>query len=256
MRTYEYGPARSQVADLRVPWGAGPHPVAVLVHGGFWRRPWRSDLMNALAVDLTRRGLATWNLEYRRLDIAGGGWPGTFADMRSGLNALTTAAGEHRLDLERIVIIGHSAGGHLALWACAAHRDGMPGGRPEVRPRVAVALAGIADMAAAAHRRLGGDAAQALLGGEPEEQGERYRLASPFELLPLEVAQLLVHGDLDEAVPPELSPAYAERARAAGDEVEMMRLAETGHAALIDPRQPFWDGARDWIGTRLAAKLS
>ena len=254
--TYEYGAAGSQSLELRVPRSAGPHPVVVLVHGGFWRRPWRADLMNALAVDLALRGAATWNLEYRRLEISGGGWPGTFEDVAAGLDTLASVAGGHALDISRVVTIGHSAGGQLALWLCAAGRDGMPGALPRVRPVGAVSLAGIVDLPAAARQHLGGDAAQALLGGDPEQQPERYRLASPSSLLPLGVPQLLVHGDLDEAVPPVLSQDYAAAARTAGDEVELLRLPGVAHAALIDPRQPFWQPIRAWLSARLGVPLN
>jgi pimeloyl-ACP methyl ester carboxylesterase len=125
-----------------------------------------------------------------------------------------------------------------------------------VRPVGALSLAGIVDLRAAAQQHLGGDATRALLGGDPEAQPERYRLASPSSLLPLGVPQLLVHGELDEAVPPALSQDYAAAARSAGDEVELLRLPEVAHAALIDPRQEFWQPIRAWLGTRLGISLA
>jgi acetyl esterase/lipase len=254
--TYEYGTAGSQSVELRVPARAGPHPVVVLIHGGFWRRPWRADLMNAVAVDLALRGVATWNLEYRRLEISGGGWPGTFEDVAAGIDTLASVAGDHALDTSRVVTAGHSAGGQLALWVCAAGRDGMPGVLPRVRPVGVVSLAGIVDLSLAAQQHLGGDATQALLGGDPDQQPERYRLASPSSLLPLGVPQLLVHGELDEAVPPAVSDAYAVAALSAGDEVELLRLPGVAHAALIDPLQAFWQPIREWLGARLGISLN
>jgi acetyl esterase/lipase len=106
-----------------------PAPVVVLVHGGYWRDRYRLDLMHAMAADLASRGFAVWNVEYRRVGSPGGGWPGTFLDVAAAFDALADLAGQHRLDLTRIAAVGHSAGGHLALWACGRHRlaDGTLG---------------------------------------------------------------------------------------------------------------------------------
>ncbi|HEY0409105.1 MAG TPA: alpha/beta fold hydrolase [Candidatus Dormibacteraeota bacterium] len=248
-RRHHHGPGPDRWADLRLPPGPGPHPVAMLLHGGFWRMPWGADLMHALAGDLHRRGWATWNLEYRRLGAAGGGWPGTLEDVAAGADALAGMGPD--LDLRRLVAVGHSAGGHLALWLAA--RPGLPAGAPGAGPLVVpaavVALAAVSDLAGAAHLGLGGGAAVELLGGAPEQVPERYRVASPRQRLPLGVPQLLVHGELDDRVPVAMSRGHAEAARAAGDAVELVVAPGAGHADMIDPQSRAWQAAAAWVGT-------
>jgi acetyl esterase/lipase len=235
-RRHHYGTGPDRWADLRLPEGPGPHPVAVLIHGGFWRMPWGADLMHALAGDLHRRGWATWNVEYRRLGAPGGGWPGTLDDAAAAVDALP-AAGGAAIDTSRVVAVGHSAGGHLALWL--ATRGGIS---------AVAGLAAVSDLAGAALLGLGGGAAVELLGGTPEREPERYREASPLERLPLGVPQLLVHGDRDDRVPVEQSVRYAEAARCAGDAVDLAVIPGAGHADLIDPQAEAWRRAAVWLG--------
>jgi len=236
-----YGDEPDQFAELWLPDGDGPHPVVVLVHGGYWRERYRLDVMNALAADLRSAGLAVWNLEYRRVG-GRGGWPATFADVADGLDALVDHAGPARLAMDRVAIVGHSAGGHLALWLAA--RGGLPAGAPGAGPRLvpalAVALAGVADLHEGARLGLSGGAVAALLGGGPEEVGERYALASPTARTPLGVPQLLVHGDRDDSVPLDLSRRHHAAAVAAGDECELVELPGVDHFALIDPASAAW----------------
>ncbi|NIR35894.1 MAG: alpha/beta hydrolase, partial [Actinobacteria bacterium] len=130
-----YGPLPDQVADLRLPDGPGPHPVAVVLHGGFWRDVWTRDLMDGIAVDLTRRGWATWNIEYRRVG-SGGGFPETLEDVAAAIDHLDGLAGDRSLDVATVVTVGHSAGGHLALWAAA--RPKLDVGTSGAGPRVLV----------------------------------------------------------------------------------------------------------------------
>jgi len=234
-RRHLYGPGPDRWADLRLPAGPGPHPVAVLIHGGFWRMPWGADLMHALAGDLGRRGWATWNIEYRRLGAPGGGWPGTLEDAAAAVDALAAASGG-AVDPTRVVAVGHSAGGQLALWL--ATRPGI----------TAVAgLAAVCDLAEAARLGIGGGAVNELLGGGPDEVPERYREASPRERLPLGAPQLLVHGDRDDRVPLELSLGYAAAARAAGDALDLAVIPGAGHAELIDPRSEAWRAVVSWL---------
>lgn len=242
-----YGDDAQQWAELRLPDGRGPHPVAVLVHGGYWRALWHADLMNALAVDLCNRGLATWNLEYRRLGNPGGGWPGTFDDAGAGTDALVDVAARARLDLGRVLVVGHSAGGQLALWLAARHRlaAGLPGAGPRLTPRGVVSLAGVCDLAEAARQRLSDGAAVELLGGTPEEVPERYAAASPAELAPLGVPQVLVHGDDDDLVPVAMSRRQLQVATAAGDEARLLLIPGTDHFDLIDPASAAWATAVD-----------
>jgi acetyl esterase/lipase len=240
---HRYGPHASQVAELHVPDGPGAHPVAVLLHGGFWRRWHGRGLMDRLAADLARRGVAAWNLEYRRTGpLGGGGWPETFLDVAAGVDALAGVAG---LDLTRVATVGHSAGGHLALWAAARGRlpVGAPGAGPVVRPALAVSLAGVPDLAAAHRAGVGGGAVARLMGGGPDRVPERYAVGSPAELLPLGVPQRLVHGAADDIVPAELSRVHARRARAEGDACDLVVLPGVGHFEPIDPASRAWAAA-------------
>jgi acetyl esterase/lipase len=234
-----YGDHPDQVANLHLPARPGdPHPCVVLVHGGFWRERWDRTTTTAIASDLARRGLAAWNVEYRRVGQEGGGWPGTLLDVAAGVDALVGVA---EVDERRVVVVGHSAGGQLALWLAARHRlaTGAPGADPVVRPRAAVSLAGVCDLAAGAAAALGAGAVQDFLGGEPDAVPDRYASASPAVLLPLGIPQLLVHGRRDEAVPSSQSRGYAALAAAAGDRVELVE-PDADHFDVIDPQHPAW----------------
>jgi acetyl esterase/lipase len=237
-----YGPGADRFGELWRPGGDGPWPVVALLHGGFWRSRRTLELMRPLAADLAGRGFAAWNLEYRRVGQPGGGWPGTCEDVAAGLDHLVRLAGRAPLDLDRLVVAGHSAGGHLALWSAA--RSGLPaaapGAGPQVAPRLVVSLAGVCDLLAGAAAGIGEGAVAEFLGATPDQAPERYRLASPQARLPLGVAQLLVHGDADPRVPVGQSRAYAAAAAAAGDPVELVELRGVDHMAVIDPASPAW----------------
>jgi acetyl esterase/lipase len=209
--------------------------VAVVIHGGFWRDAYDRTLMDELCEDLAATGWAAWNLEYRRLG-GGGGWPETFDDVAAGIDHLDRLVD----DLSVVVTIGHSAGGHLALWAAA---------RPEPHARVthAVAQAGVVDLVEAARIGLSRGAAEELLGGSPSEVRERYDLASPAARLPLGVPQLLVHGGKDEIVPAAMSRAFANSAEAAGDRIELVVHDELGHFEHLDPSSAAWASVRTWL---------
>jgi acetyl esterase/lipase len=237
-----YGPGSDRFGELWRPTGAGPWPVAVLLHGGFWRWDRTLALMGPLAADLARRGFAVWNLEYRRVGQPGGGWPGTLEDVAAGLDHLTRLAARERLDLDRLVVAGHSAGGQLALWSAARPglEAGAPGAGPRVVPGLVVSLAGVCDLHAGARTGIGEGAVAAFLGAGPDQAPERYRLASPLSRLPLGVPQLLLHGDADPRVPVGQSRAYAAAASAAGDPVELLELAGIDHMTVIDPTSAAW----------------
>jgi acetyl esterase/lipase len=232
-----YGDEPEQVANLHLPAVDGePWPVVVLVHGGFWRRRWDRTTTTSLAQELAAGGLLVWNVEYRRVGQDGGGWPGTFLDVAAAVDHLAELP---EADLERAVAVGHSAGGHLALWLAARPRlpAGVPGAGPRVRLRGAVSLAGVCDLERAEEERLGGGAVAELLGGGPGELPQRYAAASPAALLPLGVPQVLVHGARDEVVPPRQSRDYARAATAAGDLVELVELPEADHFDVIAASQ-------------------
>lgn len=225
-RRIPYGSGPQQFGDLRLPAGPGPHPVAIVLHGGFWRAQYDLLHIGHLCAALTVRGIATWSLEYRRVGQPGGGWPGTFEDVKSGAAMLSQLP---ELDPQRAISIGHSAGGHLALYLAA-----------ERVVRGAVSLAGVADLHGGAQRNLGNGAVQDFMGGSPDELAEEYAIASPKARLPLGRPQVLIHGELDDIVPIELVREYADAAAAAGDPVTLHALPGTGHFAVIDPTSRAW----------------
>ena len=236
--TIPYGDGADRVGDLWRPAPAATPaipaatvPVAVLIHGGFWYHAWERDLMDGLAADLAARGVAAWNLEYRRVG-AGGGWPATGDDIAAGVDHLASLATGHGLDLEQVVLVGHSAGAQLALRA-AARREAP------VRPRLIVGLAALCDLARARRRLVGGRSVDHLLGTAPDPKAA-LREASPIEHLPLGVAQLLVHAVDDRQVPVDQSRRYVAAAQVAGDAAELLELRAGGHFDLIDPDTPAW----------------
>jgi acetyl esterase/lipase len=249
-RTYRYGPDRSQRADLHLPGGPGPHPVMLVIHGGSWRKGYGSVVMRGLAADLLRRGWAVWNIEYRRLG-AGGGWPETFEDVAAAIDYLASV--DAPLDLARASLLGHSAGGHLALWA--ASRERLPAGAPgatdvpaPVRLARVISQAGVCDLAGA-YRDWNGGAVRALMGGSPKDLPERYAVGNPLAHVPLEIPVLLVHGILDETVSVTLSRTYARAALAAGGQVDLLEIeGDAGrHRAHIDPRGVAWATVTSWL---------
>ncbi|OZC74335.1 alpha/beta hydrolase [Rhodococcus sp. 06-462-5] len=219
-----YGDHPEQRVELRVPDGDGPFPVAVLIHGGYWRSRWEFDLMDAMAVDLTARGYATWNIEYRRPDEHG--WDTTTADVAAAIAALNTAPGD--LDLSRTVLFGHSAGGQLAL-RLAADSAGKPG-----TPALAVSLAGVLDLRVADERWLGEGAVSNAIGARYAGAQETYQNSSPISRLPLGVPQLVVSAASDDPNLLEISRAYYAAASASSDSVASIE-GPGGHFAVIDP---------------------
>lgn len=243
-----YGPDSLQFGELWLPRGRGRHPVIVLIHGGCWRADLPGlELMDYMAADLRDRGYAVWNLEYRRIGHPGGGYPGTFQDIAAGLDHLRAIAPQNRLDLRRVAVSGHSAGGHLALWSAA--RDRLP---PESPLRTAdplpirgvVSLAGIADLDA--YRRTGPDACggpstiDGLVGVQRPGRRDVFADTSPPALLPLRDLQVVISGALDPIVPPRFGQDYTVTASAAGDPARSVVLEGAGHFELIDPTSAVW----------------
>ncbi|PTL60174.1 alpha/beta hydrolase family protein [Paraconexibacter algicola] len=239
-------PQRRRVADhkdgraeLLVPTGPGPHPVAIVVHGGYWRTQYGSLIMRPLCADLRRRGWATWNIEYGRIGRGGrGGWPTTFTDVAAMVDHLTRLADE-RLDLSRVVVVGHSAGGQLALWI--GGRAGLPvgavGADPALTVAHVVALSPVTDMVRA------GAPAAAVLGGTVQDVPDHFAQADPMRRLPLGVPVTIVHPVADATVPVARSREYVTAARAAGADVELLEPATGGHREVIDPGHAAWRAA-------------
>ncbi len=239
---HRYGGQPQQVCDLHRPPGRGPHPVAVVLHGGYWQGPYTKLIMRPLCHDLARRGYAAWNVEYRRLGRDGGGWPMTFDDVAAAIDLLADLD-DVELDLARVTLVGHSAGGQLALWA--AGRSALPAGAPGAAPRVlgerVLALAAVCDLPRA------GRVAARLLGGAPNDVPERWAQADPMRRIPLGVPVALVHGTHDATVDPQRSRDYAAAAAAAGAPVTLIETAGE-HRDPIDPSRPAWRAAADWLG--------
>jgi acetyl esterase/lipase len=252
--THSYGSHPSQVGELFLPSGDGPHAVCVVVHGGYWRAQYDRSLMEGLCLDLVAHGVAAWNLEYRRVG-AGGGWPETFLDVAVGVDGLAEL--DAALDLSHVLGVGHSAGGQLAFWAAARATlpDDAPGASPGVAIAAAVSQAGVLDLTLAAGLVPSATPTKALL-GDPTSQYDRYVLASPRERLPLGIPQLVLHGDRDDTVSMRIATSYATAARNAGDPCELRVLTNTGHFEHIDAGNEAWHVAREWLVDQASAARS
>jgi len=254
-----YGPAPSQYAELFVPSGAGPFPVAVLVHGGCWTEQFGGirQLRN-MAAALVQRGIAVWNVEYRRVDEPGGGYPGMYQDMHGALEALAAQAPANKLDLERVVAVGHSAGGQLVQWI--AGRARVPAASPLYRAnalpvRAVVSLGGLADLRR--ERELikascGRDTPE-LAGVPSAARPDVYADTNAAELIPNGSHTILVTGELDTISPPRVAHDYAARARAAGDSAEVVILPGASHYDEVAASSPSWPLVLAAIERALAA---
>lgn len=247
LQPIKYGEAPSQLAELLVPDEFGPYPVVVIIHGGWWQTGWDRRGVREVARDLAKEGYATWNLEYRLVGEEGGGWPGTFEDVALGIDTLADSARDYNLDLSRVVFLGHSAGGHLALWAASrgAFEPGFVGADPQVQPATVVALAPVPDLVTAAQDDLGDGAVQQLLLGSPEEVPLTYAVASPQGLEPGPARHVLYHAVDDGIVPIEQSRAYAARLQEIGAQVELVELPSGGHFGSIVVGESGWTAVRD-----------
>jgi acetyl esterase/lipase len=247
--TVAYGPHPDQVIDLRLP-ARDRAPLVVIVHGGFWRARYDRAHTAPMADALASAGYLVAVPEFRRVGSPGGGWPGTFDDVAAAFDALGALVEPYGADLTRVVWTGHSAGGHLALWAAARHR--LPVASPwhcAARPRAVVSLAGCASLELCDAWDLGDGAAAALMGGSAADLPGRYAVADPAALLPLGVPVTLVHGTRDDTVPVEMSRKYAARAARAGDDVRLTELPGAGHYGLIDPLSSAWPQVLAALGT-------
>lgn len=228
MERIAYGNDPLQFGELRIPAGSneGSHPLAIVIHGGFWRAKYDLSYIVPVCEALTDAGIATWNIEYRRIGNPGGGFPGTLDDVRLATAQVWTIAADHNLDLNRIIAIGHSAGGHLAVWTAADSK----------RLSGVISLAGVLDLRRAWELKLSNTVVAEFLGGSPDEVPERYSSASPIEQLPLGISQVLIHGTADASVPLEIGERYARAAKLRGEDAQLVVLEGAGHFEVVDPK--------------------
>jgi len=241
-----YGSDPLQFGDLRLPKGTGPHPVVVVLHGGCWVNSYGLDLMDDLSAALTNEGFATWNVEYRRIGDAGSDYPNTLLDIGQAVDHLRNLAGEHPLDVTKVTTVGHSAGGHLAVWVAARPKldakNPLHGTNP-LPIRAAVALAGVLDLAESINIGVCNGIATKLLQGGPAEVPAHYAEASPRALLPIGVRQRLVHGNADTLVPLIMSQHYLDAATAAGEANIVLDVVDgADHFDVITPSSSKWPG--------------
>ncbi|BAU88765.1 esterase/lipase-like protein [Methylorubrum populi] len=244
-----YGEAPAQGIDVFLPDGPGPHPVAVLIHGGCWSASTAGrEQMRHLGSELARRGIAVWSIGYRRANEAGGGYPGTYQDVASALDRLAEDAPTHRLDLSRVVLAGHSAGGHLALWATS--RGSLPTasplqGLPRFVPRAVISLGGVGDLATFARF------VPVLCGpGIVERLAPSDKLAevSPAALTPSAGSVVMVSGVIDRLVPPWVAYDYARAMRGKSATVpRLVDVPDAGHFDLVTPHTSAWREVRALI---------
>jgi acetyl esterase/lipase len=232
-----YGNDPLQFGEFSCPPGDQSHPVVIVIHGGFWRSKYDLEYIRPVCESLVKAGLAAWNLEYRRIGNPGGGWPGTLDDVQAGAEYLRTIGPRFNLDLNQVVAIGHSAGGHLALWLAA---------RTKIL-RAAISLAGVVDLRRAWELKLSNTVVAEFLGGSPDEVPDRYDLASPIDLLPFGIPQRLFHGTDDTSVPLEISERFVRVARLRGDDAELIKLEGAGHFEVVDPVKSEFGLVRDCI---------
>jgi acetyl esterase/lipase len=248
-----YGPAPTQVVDVFLPKTPGKHPVVVLLHGGCYLAEYQGlPQTSGIAADLARRGYAVWNVEYRTFDQAGAGYPGTFQDVATAVDRMKADAAKYHLDLSRVIAIGHSAGGQLALWA--ASRPNIPKHSPlwradPVRVRAVVSIGGIGDLkahAASFDGACGAGTIARVTGGHDAD-------ASPARLLPSRAKVVMVHGVSDHVMPPDTGRAYVETLRKAGDAAEVVVIEDAGHFDPIIPTTPAWQIVASIVEREMAA---
>ena len=247
-----YGSHDLQFGDLWLPALApgARAPVAVFLHGGWWKAEYGLEYGGHLCATLKAKGVVVWSIEYRRVGNPGGGFPGTFQDVAAGFDYLAQLAKSYPLDLHRVVALGHSAGGHLAFWL--AGRPHVPSASPLAQPQPAVALRGVIGLAGAVDLRLTIDLADwftfahdkdkvaAFMGGLPAQVPDRYKAGNPGDLLPLNVPQVLLQGSEDDQIPPRLPARWAERGRKLGEPVAVEIVPGADHFDVVDPESKAW----------------
>lgn len=224
-----YGSEPLQFGDLRLPTSDGPHPLVVFIHGGYWQAIYNLTHAGHVCADLAGHGVATWNVEYRRIGDPGGGWPGCLEDVTAAIKHVCSLAEQHPLDLDRVVVMGHSAGGHLALMVMR---------ETPISARAVISLSGVVDLALIHETGDDNGVMSRMLGGTPEQAPDRWREVSPRFHVPLGFRYVLACGTEDVHWGP--NELVAGEALAAGDAVELLSLPGAGHFELIDPQASEW----------------
>jgi acetyl esterase/lipase len=247
----QYGQDSLQFGNLMLPSASSGSPVVMIIHGGCWSNNYDYTLMDEMAFDLAQRGYVTWNIEYRRIEDEGGGWPGSFNDVANAFKHLTKIAKDYPLDLNNIIVTGHSAGGHLAL---------MLGAQPQIKPKSQIkvsdlppikgiiSLAGITDLSTYLSPDWCGSNILKLVGGSPDQYPDRYKEGSPITYLPLNIPQKLITGVNDKRVSVDHITPYSNRAKEVGDPIELLTIPDAGHFEVIKPGSVAWKkivGAHD-----------
>lgn len=232
---FHYGKEKLQYGELRMPSGKGPFPLVIIIHGGCWLSQMATTkIMSPLATAITKEGIATWSIEYRGVDVPGGRWPGTYNDANAGIQYINKIAKKYNLDLNKVIILGHSAGGELALWEAAKTKLPIrgvidlsgPGNLPEFYPLQM--------------HTCGADVVTQLMHGSPTQNPSNYKKGSPSELLPLGVKQILITGAEDIDVPSYLAQSYAQAAQKAGDTVQFIEVKNAAHFEMVSPSSTAW----------------
>jgi acetyl esterase/lipase len=251
--TENYGPDRYQEGDLYLPEAEAMGAIC-LFHGGFWAMPYDRSQLGEVSKRLASHGYIVWNIEYRRVGYLGGGWTGTFEDSVLAVNRITELVKHHaRNNIQNLYFAGHSAGGQLALWL-GREDNHVTSAAVNVKPRAVIGLAPVVDLRKCHEERIGDTEVSNLLGGSPEEKDERYRLASPIEILPLSVPQLIIQGKEDEALPIAWTRDYASKVRKLGGYIDLVEMDKGGHFDFIDANSESIDCLLNWLDLDAAGK--
>ena len=260
----KYGSGDLNFGDLYLPnVDAGQHvPLVMFVHGGWWKNAFGLEYCGHLCGALRGIGIGAWSVEYRRVGDSGGGWPGTFQDVAAGFDFIRTLADSYPIDLQKVVVAGHSAGGHLAMWL--AGRPNIPESSPLHGPAPALSVHGVVSLAGAVDLRLTIDLAgyftfahdkhevKNFMGGLPEDVPDRYAAGDPGMLLPIAAPQWLLQGTEDDQIPPDLPRRWAENGKRMGDPVTVTKIAGADHFDVVDPQSKSWPQVKAAIVASLA----